>query len=55
MKVLIIDDDKLVAMSLRTIIEQEEDIDVVDTGFSGEESITMRRSFISQHLTIMNI
>ena len=41
MKVLIIDDDKLVAMSLRTIIEQEEDIDVVDTGFSGEEAISL--------------
>ena len=41
MKVLIIDDDKLVAMSLRTIIEQEEDIDVVDTGFSGEEAINL--------------
>ncbi|MBO4863145.1 MAG: response regulator transcription factor [Eubacterium sp.] len=38
MKVVIVDDDKLVAVSLRTIVEADPDIEVLATGFSGEEA-----------------
>ncbi len=41
MKVLIIDDDNLVAVSLKTIIEADEDISVCATGSSGEEAIKL--------------
>ncbi len=41
MRVLIIDDDALVAISLKTILEAEADIDVVGVGNSGEEAIEL--------------
>ena len=41
MKVLIIDDDKLVAMSLKTIVESDKDIEVLATGSSGAEAIQL--------------
>jgi len=41
MKVVVIDDDKLVAISLKTILEANEDISVVATGYNGEEAIAL--------------
>ena len=41
MNIIIIDDDKLVRMSLKTIIEASSDIKVLATGESGEEAITL--------------
>ncbi|MCR5201491.1 MAG: response regulator transcription factor [Lachnospiraceae bacterium] len=41
MKVLIVDDDKLVTISLKTIIESDNDIEVVGLGSSGEEAIAL--------------
>lgn len=44
MKVLLIDDDKLVCSSLKIILSADPDIEVVGTGFSGSEAITIYRS-----------
>ena len=41
MRVLIVDDDRLVATSLKTIVESEEDIEVLATGSSGAEAISL--------------
>ncbi|HNX63767.1 MAG TPA: response regulator transcription factor [Oscillospiraceae bacterium] len=41
MDIIIIDDDKLVRMSLKTIIEASSDIKVLATGESGEEAIKL--------------
>ena len=41
MRVLLIDDDKLVCIYLKTILEAEEDIDVVGCGFSGNDAIEL--------------
>ena len=41
MRVLLIDDDKLVCISLKTILETEEDIEVVGCGFSGNDAIEL--------------
>lgn len=41
MRVLIVDDDKLVAASLKTILEADKDIEVVGTGYSAEEAILL--------------
>jgi len=41
MKVIIVDDDKLVAMSLKTIVESDKDIEVLATGFSGQDAIKL--------------
>lgn len=41
MKVLIIDDDSLVAVSLKTIVESDSEFEVVATGNSGEEAIAL--------------
>lgn len=43
MKILVVDDDKLVAISLKTILEANEDISVVATGYNGEEAIELYR------------
>ena len=45
MKVVIVDDDKLVAMSLKTIVESDKDIEVLATGGSGEEAIKLYDDF----------
>lgn len=45
MKVVIIDDDKLVAMSLKTIVESDSEIEVVATGGSGKEAIDLYSRF----------
>ncbi len=44
MKVLLIDDDKLVCSSLKIILSADSDIEVVGTGNSGSEAITLYRS-----------
>lgn len=41
MKVVIIDDDALVAISLKTILESDNDIEVTAVGNSGEEAIAL--------------
>ena len=41
MRVTIVDDDRLVAASLKTIVESDENIDVIATGNSGEEAIEL--------------
>ena len=41
MKVVIIDDDKLVAASLKTIVESDSGIEVLATGSSGQEAIEL--------------
>ena len=41
MRVLIVDDDSLVAMSLKTILSSDNEIDVVGTGSSGAEAIEL--------------
>lgn len=41
MRVVIIDDDMLVAISLKTILESDDDIEVAATGSSGEEAISL--------------
>jgi DNA-binding NarL/FixJ family response regulator len=41
MRILIIDDDKLVCMSLKIILETDPDISVVDIGHDGKEAIEL--------------
>jgi DNA-binding NarL/FixJ family response regulator len=41
MRVVIVDDDKLVAASLKTIVESDTDIEVLATGASGQEAIEL--------------
>ncbi|NLZ92421.1 MAG: response regulator transcription factor [Firmicutes bacterium] len=44
MKVLIVDDDRLVVTSLTTILEADEEIEVVGTGNSGQEAVRLYRT-----------
>lgn len=41
MRVLVVDDDRLVTMSLKTILESDDDIEVSGMGFSGEDAIRL--------------
>ena len=41
MKVVIVDDDQLVALSLKTILEANEEISVVGTGNDGTEAVAL--------------
>jgi DNA-binding NarL/FixJ family response regulator len=43
MRVVVVDDDKLVTASLKTILEAEEDITVAGTGNSGREGVELFR------------
>lgn len=43
MKVLVVDDDKLVAVSLKTILEADDAITVTGLGHSGEEAVRLYR------------
>ena len=45
MRVLIIDDDTLVAMSLQTILEADEEVDVVGIGNSGDVAIALYEQY----------
>lgn len=44
MRILIIDDDKLVVESLKTILEADNEIEVSAKGYSGEEAVSLYRS-----------
>jgi len=44
MKVLVVDDDKLVCSSLKTILESDEDIEVVGLGYNGKMAIDLYES-----------
>lgn len=54
MQVLIIDDDKLVCASLKTILEQDGDISVVGIGHNGEEAIKLY-SILKPDILLMDI
>ncbi len=54
MKVLIVDDDALVAQSLATILSVEEDIDVLATGSSGPEAVARYRE-LAPDVLLMDI
>lgn len=41
MRVLVVDDDKLVTISLKTILEADKEIDVVGTGNSGQQAVDL--------------
>ena len=41
MKIIVIDDDKLVALSLKTILESTENIEIAAIGSSGEEAVAL--------------
>ena len=41
MRVLVVDDDVFVTMSLKTILESDENIEVVATGNNGEKAIEL--------------
>ncbi len=45
MRIIIIDDDKLIAASLKTIIETSSDIKVISLGYSGEEAIELYNKY----------
>lgn len=54
MRVLIIDDDKLVCVSLKTILESQGDINVVGTGNSGQEALELFQS-LNPDILLMDI
>lgn len=54
MKVVVVDDDKLVTASLKTILEAEEDITVAGTGNSGREGVDLFRS-LQPDILLMDI
>ena len=45
MKIVVIDDDKLVALSLKTILENTGSIEIAAMGHSGEEAISLYEQF----------
>ena len=54
MRVLIVDDDALVAQSLSTILSVEDDVDVVGLGSSGPEAIERYRE-LAPDILLMDI
>ena len=47
MRVVIVDDDQLVALSLKTILEANEEISVVGTGNDGTEAVVLYEKELS--------
>lgn len=45
MRVIVIDDDKLVVISLKTILEADKTVNVIATGGSGAEAISLYKEF----------
>lgn len=45
MKIIIIDDDKLVCISLRTILQEDEEIEVAAIGNSGEDAVRLYEQY----------
>ena len=41
MKVIIVDDDAIVAMSLKTILTAEQDVEVPELGYDGEDAVSL--------------
>ena len=41
MKIVIVDDDKLVSLSLKTILEATREIEVLELGQNGQEAIAL--------------
>ncbi|MCR5369066.1 MULTISPECIES: response regulator [Eubacterium] len=54
MKILVVDDDNLVAMSLKTILSSDSEIEVVGTGNSGEDAIKLYEEY-KPDLLLMDI
>ena len=54
MRVLVIDDDKLVCVSLKTILESQGDINVIGTGNSGQEDLELFQS-LKPDILLMDI
>lgn len=54
MRVLLVDDDSLVALSLKTILEASENIEIAGIGHSGEEAITLYSS-LQPDILLMDI
>lgn len=54
MRVLVIDDDKLVCVSLKTILESQGDINVIGTGNSGQEALELFQS-LNPDILLMDI
>lgn len=54
MKIIIVDDDQLVALSLRTILEADADIEVLACGQNGEEAIGLFEEY-SPDVLLMDI
>ena len=52
MRVVVVDDDKLVCASLKTILEVEADITVVGVGHNGKEAIELYKDFVPDILLI---
>lgn len=46
MNIIIVDDDQLVALSLKTILETSSDINIIATGHSGAEAIELYDTYI---------
>ena len=45
MRVVVVDDDQLVAISLKTILEADASIEVAETGYSGREAIVLYKKY----------
>lgn len=45
MKIVVVDDDKLICMLLKTIIEASSSIEVKALGYSGEEAIELYNEY----------
>jgi DNA-binding NarL/FixJ family response regulator len=54
MKIIIVDDDKLVGISLKTIIEAESDMEVIGLGLSGLDAISLYGE-LSPDILLMDI
>lgn len=54
MKIVVIDDDKLIAMSLKTIIEASSTIEVAALGHSGEEAVELYQA-LKPDIMLMDI
>jgi len=54
MRIVVVDDDKLVCVALKTILEAESDITVVGTGHNGKEAIDLYNS-LNPDILLMDI